>query len=237
MPNTLHSQALQYLEQDSMLHIDMLEALQHNNGTLLYASQYGVLIRMGQILFLSATQQDAALTILSNSKDISLLVTHQNNYTSALLAQYPLEHLNTCYNVAYLHKAPLDTSMCTLPIKPLGLEHANFVAQHYSTFDDMDYITQRLQMGTMYGAFDNGQMAGFIGVHEEGAIGMLEVLPQYRRQGLATALQAYMTNLFLSEGKIPFGQVATTNHASLALQKKLGYTASANTIQWFYASS
>lgn len=42
----------------------------------------------------------------------------------------------------------------------------------------------------MTGAFLDGVLAGFIGIHEEGSIGMLEVLPAYRRRSLGYALEA-----------------------------------------------
>ena len=42
----------------------------------------------------------------------------------------------------------------------------------------------------MTGAFLDGVLAGLIGIHEEGSIGMLEVLPAYRRRGLGYALEA-----------------------------------------------
>ena len=43
-----------------------------------------------------------------------------------------------------------------------------------------DYVAERLAAGAMTGAFLDGVLAGFIGIHEEGSIGMLEVLPAYR---------------------------------------------------------
>ncbi|MFQ7452543.1 MAG: GNAT family N-acetyltransferase [Flavonifractor plautii] len=36
----------------------------------------------------------------------------------------------------------------------------------------------------MLGAFVDGTLAGFAGFHGEGSIGLLEVLPAYRRRGL-----------------------------------------------------
>ena len=38
----------------------------------------------------------------------------------------------------------------------------------------------------------------------------------------------------LKEGFIPFGQVEKGNHASLALQKKIGMTVSDNLICWMW---
>ena len=63
-------------------------------------------------------------------------------------------------------------------------------------------------------------------------MGLLEVLPNYRRQGIATLLQSYLTNLELSRGHIPYGQVFDGNEPSLALQRSLGYQRSAGLMYW-----
>ena len=52
---------------------------------------------------------------------------------------------------------------------------------------------------------------------------------------MAAALQTYMTNLMLEQGKIPFSQVVTDNKESLGLQQKLGFYLSRDTIFWMEA--
>ena len=39
-----------------------------------------------------------------------------------------------------------------------------------------------------FGAFVDGQLAGFVGEHSEGSMGMLEIFPAYRRRGLGYSL-------------------------------------------------
>ena len=45
-------------------------------------------------------------------------------------------------------------------------------------------------------------------------------------------LQSYLTNLELSRGHIPYGQVFDGNEPSLALQRSLGYQRSAGLMYW-----
>ena len=84
--------------------------------------------------------------------------------------------------------------------------------EHYHTVDDVDYIRERVEEG-MFGAFVGGDFAGFIGAHDERSIGLLYVLPDYRRLGLAFALEAVMTNHLLSIGRLPFCQVQAAERA------------------------
>ena len=81
---------------------------------------------------------------------------------------------------------------------------------------------------------DRGNPVGFIGEHLEGSMGLLYVFPEYRRHGYAVALEKAMIARTLKEGFIPFGQVEKGNHASLALQKKIGMTVSDNLICWMW---
>ena len=86
----------------------------------------------------------------------------------------------------------------------------------------------------MLGAFVAGEPAGFIATHIEGSMGMLEVLPQYRRRGIGEALLLAMTAFCLEQGKYPYGQVFTDNGPSLALQRKVGMTLSEELLFWLF---
>jgi len=52
-------------------------------------------------------------------------------------------------------------------------------------------------------------------------IDMLEVLPEYRRRGIAYSLEAAMINRLREQKRIPYAQIFTTNSDSVFLQKNL----------------
>ena len=106
------------------------------------------------------------------------------------------------------------------------------VTANYHMVDDADYIKDRIEKGWMYGAFIEGELAGFVGMHTEGGLGMLEVLPQYRGRHIGKALETYMINLSLERGMTPFGQVVVGNEASMKLQESLGLCFSKQLIYW-----
>ena len=68
-------------------------------------------------------------------------------------------------------------------------------------------------------------------------IDILEVLPEYRRLGLAFALEAHLINCLLEQRRIPFKQVSVDNEPSLALQRKLGMELSDATVHWLIRGS
>ena len=58
-----------------------------------------------------------------------------------------------------------------------------------------EYVEDRLKAGVIFGAFVDGRLAGFVGEHHEGSMGMLEVVPEFRRRGIAQALEAALIRL------------------------------------------
>ena len=120
-------------------------------------------------------------------------------------------------------------------LRLLGEEWAPYVCEHYSKSDigGLEHIRQAIGAG-MLGAFVDGTLAGFAGFHGEGSIGLLEVLPAYRRRGLGEALLRGAVRLALERGQYAFGQVLIDNAPSLALQKKVGMTVAREPLYWLF---
>jgi GNAT superfamily N-acetyltransferase len=100
--------------------------------------------------------------------------------------------------------------------------------------NEAEYIHSRIEKREIYGAFINGKLAGFAGTHTDGSIGMLEVLPEYRRRGLGSELESFLINLHLSKSYTPFCQIFSDNAVSLGLQRKLGLQISGEHLYWLF---
>jgi tRNA (guanine37-N1)-methyltransferase len=153
--------------------------------------------------------------------------------------------LMECHQAAYTRKEKLPIrGLYTVEPEPLKavpvirrLEkiHQDIVYTHYALADDPSYIAERIEKGAMFGAFLGEELAGFIGMHTEGSIGMLEVLPQYQGRKIGKALEIYMINYCLEHGMTPFGQVVCGNEKSENLQGSLGLYFSKTKIYWLSA--
>ena len=120
-----------------------------------------------------------------------------------------------------------------ITIKPLTKEQLSFVCENYD--DDEEYMASRIDYG-MLGAFDeNGNCAGFVGFHGEGSMGLLTVIPEFRRRGIGLALEARNLNRRLAERRIPFGHVVVGNEKSMGLQHKIGMEFSKNIVTWVFS--
>lgn len=226
-------QALAYLGRDPLFYMDMLEPLRRGTAELLYAEEDGVLLcESGGIHMMSAAGPAAAERCFALLSRCAMLVGHELWYKAEAVRRFGLHEEQICYQAAWLAPEPPAAAPFGGELRLLGEEMAQWVYDHYShPFGGVAYMQGALRRG-MLGAFVDGACAGFAGFHEEGSIGMLEVLPAYRRRGVGEALLRGAVRLALERGQYAFGQVFTDNQASLALQRKVGMSVSQERLFW-----
>ena len=225
-----------YFIQDQLANFDVLEASRMPNVRKLSENERGVLYEYDNLYFLACEPEHAEsffpLITEGLTHDCGRLVVLRGAAARDQLEQLGFRTQMECYNAVYLSKEPVAY---TLPkgaeIRKLGQSYADFIHAHYHMVDDIGYIRDRIEAG-MFGVFLKGEIAGFAGTHEERSMGLLEILPEYRRLGLAYALEAHLINYLLSQGRVPFCQVAIVNVASIRLQQKLGLTISDQVVYW-----
>lgn len=143
---------------------------------------------------------------------------------------------NPCITYAYLNPMP------PLPDMPSGVEIKRLAPSLAQTVLDayhnpgggytVERIADIMRQKGVFGAIANGKLAGFIGRHGDGSMGMLEVFEQYRRRGIAAALEKFLITYVMTYGRAPFCDVYTDNPASIALQSKLGLTKGSGYTYW-----
>jgi len=226
-----------YLRRDFLGHVDMLELLEMGSSSVIYGGEDGVILYNDMMFSLACApgaERDCLRRLLAALPETGgcYVVLHDPELKTLLLRERGFSTFMDCYQCLYERAEPVSYSLpAGASIRPLDQGHAGFVHAHYQTVDDEGYIRERIEAG-MFGVFFGETPAGFIGTHDERSIGLLKILPDYRRRGLAFALEAHMINHFLRIGRRAFGQVSVDNAPSLALQKKLGMTISKSVITW-----
>ena len=136
-----------------------------------------------------------------------------------------------CYQVAYYGPSPeLDDG---LTVRAAELRDLSFLLETYHNLSAED-LERLVKMQNILFGYAQGQLVGFIGEHLEGSMGLLYILPKFRRKGYAAALEKRFIARTLARGFVPFGQVDVGNLASLRLQEKLGLTRSERPIGWMW---
>ena len=235
---SLNETALACLNRNRLLYLNMLEVLRRGSAELLWAGEGGVLLydRGSGAYMLTARDRaalDGMLPLLP--ADCDLLVGHDLWYRDELAGRFGLWKEELCVQADWMAPEPPEAPAFGGELRLLGEEWAPYVCEHYSKSDigGLEHIRQAIGAG-MLGAFVDGTLAGFAGFHGEGSIGLLEVLPAYRRRGLGEALLRGAVRLALERGQYAFGQVLIDNAPSLALQKKVGMTVAREPLYWLF---
>lgn len=228
--------ALAFLNRNKLLYLDMLEPIRRGSAELLYTAEDGVLLydRLAEAHMLGADSRQALDRMLPLMEGCDILTGHHLWYKEELAARFSLKTEQICRQAAWMEAAPPAPLPFGGELRLLDRSWAAWVYEHYShAFGGVAYIEGAIDRG-MLGAFVDGQPAGFAGFHIEGAIGMLEVLPAYRRLGIGEALLRGVVSLALSRGQYAYGQVFTDNAPSLALQRKAGMAVSEDILFWLF---
>lgn len=205
--------------------VDLTQLIDRGLGRILYDGAEGTIVRqepLGSIL----TDIPQGQVLLQLLGELQLLAPVQfavktEDAFQALQKAYGFQERCPCSQWVYTAKEAPSQMSCD--VRPLTQEHAPVAAACYHLVDDsLSYIQSRIARGQMWGLFENNKLAGFIGTHDEGAIGMLEILPQHRRKGYGYALEAWLIAHQLRLGWIPYCHVVEGNEASIHLQRKLG---------------
>lgn len=229
--------SVEWLMKDKLLHMDMIEAIRRGQARLFYGGKDGVLLqeKKSGAYMLTATTAEAGKKIIDGfmpkNTGPELFVVHKAFLREIIEERFGMKQVNECFQAVYTRNVTLPVKR-TVEIKQLDRSYLDMVYADYQNIGGREYVEERLQSGVMYGAFVKGELAGFIGMHDEGSIGMLYVKEKFRRQGIAAALESNAVNRMLALGWLPFGQVYAVNAQSLALQEKLGFRLSKEKLYW-----
>ena len=230
----MNDKAIAYLEKNPLLHMGMIEPIRRSTADILYAERDGVLIKeqKSNAYMISVNSFEKGCRLINRISKCSLIAAHQKDMADYIFNKFQLAEKFECVQAVYMDKAKLYINE-KLEIKQLGQNQAETILDHYDKLS-ADEIKELLKMGNLFGGYKNGALVGFIGNHLEGSIGLLNVFPKYRRLGYGTILESYMVKKMLEKGLIPFGQIATNNEESMALQSKLGFQISKDEVYWMW---
>ena len=219
--------AANILNQNHYLNYPLIYALERG-AELIGANQHSVALLIPNPDFLLLAGVNPLELVKDRPKpDVIQICGSQN--AMAVSAHFGLNGILECHQLYYPHK----TIESDLDLEPLRQEDAVFVLEHYHRLDPEE-IKLAISEERMFGVRDKGQLFAFIGLHEEHAMGMLEVLPDYRRQGWGERLERALIAKLLKMGELPYGHVVVGNESSMRLQEKLGFVECSDKVYWMW---
>lgn len=236
-----------WMMRQKLLHIDMIELINRGRARIVYRDAKELLLRdMVSGIYFHTRMADVPTEWnlpqeLGKDERIECIAIHQREMVPFMEKYFHLKTDMECIQGAYTRKEKLPVRGLYGPdgrgengfsIRVLSEEFIPFVTEHYSEIGTEEYVTDRIRHGAVYGAFYDEKIVGFIADHEEGSIGMLYVLPEYRKRHVAMALETYCMNLAIERGEIPYGQIVLGNEPSIGLQEKMGICFAKGTVVW-----
>lgn len=211
--------------------IHMMELLHRGLGEVVYENGMDILLQFENLYMIHVADENSALKLLKQIPETALIITTQEFVRNILETEFDKKGFCKCAQALCTRKEALPVSH--KEIKPLDVSYFDYVIEHYSMANP-ENIKERLVTGNMYGAFDAGKIIGFIGVHNEGSMGMLFVEEEYRKKGIGASLESYLINLQISNGYTPYCHIIEGNEKSLALQEKLGLYVADVPLWWIW---
>ena len=119
-------------------------------------------------------------------------------------------------------------------VEPLQFVHLPTVFENskYKQFLSKNYLAKRFELGGGFCIKEKGKPVAWIMTHDDGSVGMLHVLDDYRRNGYAKKLVQAMAQKVREKNCPVFAHIEPTNLSSLHLFKSLGFEERAN-VNWF----
>lgn len=119
-------------------------------------------------------------------------------------------------------------------VTPLNEDDATEIqnTHAYGEFTDIDYVTEQIRTGCHGCIRVDGKLAAWAITHDDGAIGFLYVLPEYRGRNYGYEITAYIASKLRSKGLPVYVHIEADNEHSIELSKKLGFIEDRN-VRWF----
>lgn len=113
----------------------------------------------------------------------------------------------------------------SLPVEILNVKDAEeiFSNSNYKDYTSVEYIKDQILSRSGVCIRINGKLAGWALFHDDGAMGLLHVIDDFRRKGIAKALVVNLCQKVREKNEVPFTSVEPSNVASLSLIQSLGF--------------
>jgi len=119
-------------------------------------------------------------------------------------------------------------------VAELTINDAEFIYENsdYKDFISIKYIIERITNGVSSCVRYGDKLIAWGITQDDGAIGFLYVLPEYRKMGHAQVVMIDLINKVRDENKIPFVHIEEENEKSMRLAMGLGFKKD-KVVSWF----
>lgn len=225
-----------FLKGNPVRYAGILEVIRRGTACIREDEQDGIFLMdsISRIGFLACNNADQAYRWFCKHDRMgySLLNIFDEKLKDRIVSEGKMELMMECHQYAYPSdgKPVCDSS---LRLVPAVLSDLPFIMSVYDVLEEWE-IRMIMERQTLWIAMKDEIPVGIIGCHLEGSMGLLVVLPEYRRKGYGLQMESFLISTLQKRGCHCFGQVVKGNHASEALQIKAGMQMDDQLQYWLY---
>ena len=136
-------------------------------------------------------------------------------------SNYEIEWKLSCEKYVYEN----DKILKSEDVYELTEDDAYYIQENnsYNSFTDIEYIKFRIQNGVGLGIKIHDKLVAWVMTHDDGAIGFMHVLENYRNKGYASTLTNEIIRRLKYIDDLPFVHIEKNNEKSIKLAEKAGF--------------
>jgi len=129
-------------------------------------------------------------------------------------------HAVYCLN----ENVPFSSDFDIVPIAASDVDYIAANQPYLEEYGGKSYLEHRVNCGLTACVRHKGKLIAWEILQDDGSMGFLRVADDFRRQGIGTAVQAYLAEMVLKNGMNPLCHVGLVNKSSANLMEKLNMT-------------
>lgn len=110
--------------------------------------------------------------------------------------------------------------------------HIIFDNSEYKKYISVEYVKDCIRKGISAGLYENNRLVSWAITQDDGAIGFLHTIDEYRKKGYGYNITLSMIQKVRDDGGLPFANVLESNKRSINLLLKFGFKENKK-IHWF----
>lgn len=216
-----------YISKDPISYVHIEELLTRDHK-IIYASENGFIIYdvKCNFTYISFSNKEEMKEVLNKN--------HYNHYQTydKEVVEFFGDEGNTTNLIEYIYPSNKKFDVSNYDLRKLDINYLDVLNSCYKAIGPGEDNSKALLNGEVIGLFEDNKLAGIIGRHPEGCMGMLKVFEEYRRKGYGEALEKAKINDLIDRNIKVFCEVVEGNEASISLQNKLGLVKGDKKIYW-----
>lgn len=229
------NRVLSVLEKDKLRNISVINFINNNKINDIIIVNNSVLVKGvsdREWVYISSADKEELKTLCKNNSGDKNFGVIENWMISIIIEDNKIKWKLTAIKLYLPDDVVMDKPEYNAV--PLLLDDVDFIFKN-STYKDYltkDYISDRIRRGVSAGVYKSGKLIAWAITHDDGAMGFLNVLEEYRRKGYALAVSYSMINQLRMKKEIPFVHIEESNIKSMNLTLKMGFLKD-RIINWF----